>query len=100
MSRQSQEAPAVARYRDLSPLGSGGMAAVTLAEDTLLRRPVALKRLHTSASRRELARLRREALVGASLNHPNLVTVYDVYDEHDGQLVIVMEYVRGETLDE
>jgi tRNA A-37 threonylcarbamoyl transferase component Bud32 len=74
------------------------MATVFLAQDTVLRRRVALKRLHTSADARELARLRREALVGASLNHRNLVAVYDVYGEDDGQLVIVMEYVAGETL--
>ncbi len=98
MATEREEVSESDRYRELGRLGSGGMATVTLAEDTLLRRPVALKRLHTSAGEREFARLRREALVGASLNHPNLVTVYDVYDEDDGQLVIVMEYVPGETL--
>jgi serine/threonine protein kinase len=90
--------PTGARYRELGSLGSGGMASVSLAQDTLLGRPVALKRLHTSGDPRELARLRREALVGASLNHRNLVAVYDVYGDDDGQLVIVMEYVPGQTL--
>src|SRR5438270_2331286 len=87
-----------ARFREIGPLGAGGMASVTLAEDTMLRRRVALKRLHTATGGRELERLRREALVGASLNHRNLVSVYDVYPDHGGQLVIVMEYVAGETL--
>lgn len=86
------------RYREIAVLGSGGMGTVSLAEDTQLRRRVALKRLHSSGDPKELARLRREALVGASLSHRNLVSVYDVEDEGDGDLVIVMEYVEGETL--
>ena len=86
------------RYRDLGRLGTGGMATVTLAEDLLLRRRVALKRVHSAGDPRELSRLRREALVGASLNHRNLVAVYDVQEAEDGDLVIVMEYVEGETL--
>ena len=47
-----------------------------------------------------LSRLRREAFAGASLNHPNLVSVYDILTLEDGHLVIVMEYVEGETLRE
>src|SRR3954470_18021991 len=74
------------------------MANVALAEDLLLRRRVALKRLRGTGDSRELSRLRREALVGASLNHRNLVAVYDVEEAEDGDLVIVMEYVEGETL--
>jgi tRNA A-37 threonylcarbamoyl transferase component Bud32 len=88
------------RYRDIMTLGHGGMATVTLAEDTLLLRRVALKRLRRSSDRRELARHRREALLGASLNHRNLVAVYDVQGGEDSELVIVMEYVAGETLRE
>lgn len=53
------------------------MAKVTLAEDTVLGRPVALKRVYASGDSRDVLRLKREALVGASLNHPNLVFVYD-----------------------
>jgi serine/threonine-protein kinase len=74
------------------------MARVTLAEDTLLGRPVALKRVYTSGDSRGSLRLKREAMVGASLNHPNLVSVYDVEMQDDGDLVIVMEYVPGQTL--
>jgi eukaryotic-like serine/threonine-protein kinase len=89
----------LARYDTISPLGAGGMASVVLAEDTLLGRRVALKRMHTSAADpRGLVRLRREALVGASMNHHNLVSIYDVIDSADGDFVIVMEYVHGETL--
>jgi hypothetical protein len=88
----------LARYRFISTLGAGGMATVTLAEDTRLGRQVALKRMAGAVDPRGLSRLRREALAGASVSHPNLVSVYDVVAAPDGDLVIVMEYVRGETL--
>jgi serine/threonine protein kinase len=93
-------AGALARYRIVSKLGSGGMATVDLAEDTLLGRRVALKRMSGEADVPGLTRLRREALVGASFSHPNLVSVYDVLNSDDGHLVIVMEYIEGETLRE
>jgi serine/threonine-protein kinase len=74
------------------------MATVTLAQDTLLGREVALKRLSGTHDRRSLSRLRREALVGASISHPNLVSIYDVITVGAGDVIIVMEYVAGETL--
>jgi eukaryotic-like serine/threonine-protein kinase len=86
------------RYREIERLGAGGMATVTLAEDTLLGREVALKRVYGTGDPQGSLRLKREALVGASLNHPNLVSVYDAETEDDGDVVIVMEYVEGETL--
>ncbi|MGZ4226309.1 MAG: serine/threonine-protein kinase [Solirubrobacteraceae bacterium] len=86
------------RYREIERLGAGGMATVTLAEDTLLGREVALKRVYGTGDPQGSLRLKREALVGASLNHPNLVSVYDADTEDDGDVVIVMEYVEGETL--
>ncbi|MEA2160355.1 MAG: eukaryotic-like serine/threonine-protein kinase [Solirubrobacteraceae bacterium] len=76
------------------------MATVVLAEDTLLGREVALKRLTGAGDPRGLSRLRREALVGASVSHPNLVSIFDVVADADGDVIIVMEYVRGETLRE
>jgi hypothetical protein len=87
-----------ARYRDISRLGSGGMATVVLAEDLTLGRLVALKRVHTLGDASGRSRLRREALVGASLSHPNLVSIYDVVAGEHGEHVIVMEYVAGDTL--
>jgi serine/threonine-protein kinase len=87
------------RYRRVRRLGSGGMASVYLAEDTLLGRPVAIKRLATEAPEESLRRFRHEARIGASLNHPGLVAVYDSIAEDDG-LLIVMEYVEGRSLSE
>jgi eukaryotic-like serine/threonine-protein kinase len=87
-----------ARYREIRRLGAGGMAKVTLAEDTVLGRQVALKRLYAASDSQGILRLKREALLSASLNHPNLVFVYDAHLEEDGDVVIIMEYVEGETL--
>ncbi len=74
------------------------MATVVLAEDTVLGREVALKRMTVLGDPSGLSRLRREALVGASVSHPNLVSVFDVIADEEGDVIIVMEYVRGETL--
>src|SRR2546423_14734605 len=83
------------RYRIVRRLGSGGMAAVFLAEDERLGRPVAIKRLHGDVSDDELVeRFRREARLGASLNHPNVVAVYDIGVDAEGVL-FVMAYVEG-----
>ncbi|HEY2005059.1 MAG TPA: serine/threonine-protein kinase [Solirubrobacteraceae bacterium] len=86
------------RYKHVRILGTGGMGTVSLAEDTVLGREVALKRVTGAAGASGLLRLRREALVGASISHPNLVSIYDVDETEEGELVIVMEYVEGETL--
>ncbi len=85
------------RYRTLRLIGTGGMARVFLAEDQRLGRQVAVKRLHAHSPEDIARRFQREARLGAALNHPNLVAVYDV--ETDGESVlIVMEYVEGTTL--
>jgi eukaryotic-like serine/threonine-protein kinase len=85
------------RYRVLDRLGAGGMAVVWLCEDERLGRRVAVKRLHANAPAELEARFAREAKVGASLNHPNLVSVFDTAVDDEGVL-IVMEYVEGEAL--
>jgi eukaryotic-like serine/threonine-protein kinase len=91
----------LSRYAVEKTLGRGGMATVELAEDTQLRRKVAVKRLVASLAGDEVFQERffREARMAAALSHPNLVAVYDVGDE-DGVPYIVMEYVDGETLAE
>jgi eukaryotic-like serine/threonine-protein kinase len=78
-------------------LGSGGMASVLLCRDERLDREVAVKRLHADSPVDVEQRFVREAKLGASLNHPNLVSVFDTATDDEGVL-IVMEYVEGEAL--
>jgi len=85
------------RYRVIRRLGAGGTAAVFLCEDERLGREVAVKRLHADSPEDMTRRLRREARLGASLNHPGLVSVFDTVTDDEGVL-IVMEYVDGQTL--
>jgi serine/threonine protein kinase len=85
------------RYRVVRHLGSGGMASVLLCEDERLGRQVAVKRLHADSPVDVEQRFNREAKLGASLNHPNLVSVFDTATDDEGVL-IVMEFVDGEPL--
>src|SRR3954453_5818188 len=75
------------------------MAEVYVAEDQLLNRPVALKVLFPELAQDDafVERFRREARAAASLNHHNIVSVYD-FGEDEGSWFIVMEYVEGPTL--
>src|SRR5687768_15122367 len=86
------------RYRVIERLGSGGMAAVFLAHDERLDRRVAVKRMHAGhGDEMDARRFEREAKIGASLSHPNLVSIFDTLQD-DESVLIVMEYVEGETL--
>src|SRR5581483_2876486 len=87
------------RFRVRERLGTGGTATVFLAEDCVLCRDVAIKRLHAEGSEADIRRFRREARLGASLVHPNLVTVFDTLSSETGVL-IVMEHVQGRPLSE
>ena len=87
------------RYRVLDTIGTGGTATVLLAEDQHLGRRVAIKRLHADGPAEMARRFGREARLGASLNHPNLVAVFDTLAQPEGVL-IVMEHVPGQTLRE
>jgi eukaryotic-like serine/threonine-protein kinase len=93
----SADTPLAGRYRLLRRLGSGGVATVFLAEDERLGRLVAVKRLNAHGSEDSAERFEREARIGASLNHPNLVGVYDIAAD-DEAVTMIMEYVEGGTL--
>src|ERR1044072_839334 len=87
------------RYEVKSLLGAGGMGEVYLAQDTQLRRPVALKLLPAQFTQDEdrLRRFEQEAYAASALNHPNILTIYEI-GHIESTRFIAMEYVEGETL--
>ncbi len=93
------EGAAIAHYRVVEMLGAGGMGAVYKALDEKLGRVVALKMLAPDAVANEDRRRRflQEARAASSLNHPHILTVFEV-GEHNGHPFMVMEYIEGETL--
>ena len=91
----------ISHYRILEKIGEGGMGEVYLAEDTSLRRKVALKFLPAYLEQQEEAQMRflREARSAAAIDHPYICKIHEVGEVEDRHF-IVMEYVEGETLKE
>ncbi len=89
----------ISHYNILEKLGEGGMGVVYKAEDTKLKRTVALKflPLNIMAGEEEKTRFEHEAQAAAALDHPNICTVYEI-NEADGQAFIAMAYVEGQSL--
>ena len=89
----------VDRYLLLELIGQGGMGRVYLARDTRLNRLVALKILAPERmnNSRAVERFKREARVGAQLQHENLVRIYD-FGQANGRFFLVMEYIEGKTI--
>ncbi len=95
----SLEGSQISHFQILSFLGRGGMGEVYLAEDRRLGRPCALKLLPTefTLSRSFVDRFDQEARAASALNHPNIITVYEI-DQADKRHFIVTEFVEGQTL--
>ncbi len=95
-------ADTIGPYRIIRQLGAGGMGEVFLAHDDDLGRDIAVKLLpeHLAESAEHLFRLRHEARSASSLNHPNIVTIYEIGRDDDGRAFVAMEYIDGQTLRE
>lgn len=92
----------IGQFRIESELGRGGMGVVYLAHDTKLDRQVAIKNLPPEmiANPEVRSRFSREARILASLNHPNIATIYEELEEGEGASYLILEYVPGDTLSE
>lgn len=89
----------VGKYRVEERIGRGGMGTVYRAVDQTLHREVAIKVLNSELNDPEIAkRFRAEAITVARLSHPGIATIYELF-EYDGSWLMVMEFVRGETLE-
>src|SRR6266498_4461800 len=101
MNKELEANTTLSHYRVVSKLGAGGMGEVYLAQDTKLDRKVAIKFLHEEFSKDsdKLNRFVQEAKAASGLNHPNILTVYEI-GEVDGKNYIATELIDGQTLRE
>ncbi len=90
----------IGRYQILSELGQGAMGMVYLAQDPVLKRKVAIKVMKERGAENSsiMERFRREAETSSRLNHPNVITVYDVGEDPEAGPFLAMEYVEGASL--
>ena len=90
----------IGQYRIEKKLGTGGMGAVYLAQQTSVSRPAVIKVLRSQGggSSEGVARFAVEAKAASGLNHPNIVTIYNYGQMEDGTLFLAMEYIEGKTL--
>ena len=101
MNKEIEANTYLLHYRILSKIGAGGMGQVYLAEDTKLDRRIAIKLLNDEFARNsdKLSRFVQEAKAASALNHPNILTVYEI-GEADGKNYIATEWIEGKTLRE
>jgi len=101
LCRMLKSGTRLGRYQVASQLGAGGMGEVYLAQDTRLDRKVALKILpaHVAADPDRMARFAQEARTASGLNHPNIITIYEI-DQSGSTSFIATEYIEGATLRE
>ena len=89
----------IGKYRIVGQLGRGGAGIVYQAVDETLNRDVAVKTLNPDLANTEvMSRFRAEATILAKLNHPQIATIFELF-RSENDLLMVMEFVRGETLD-
>src|SRR5216683_7201309 len=101
MNPMSSPPDQIAHYRIVSKIGAGGMGEVYRARDTRLNREVAIKLLPASVANDadRLRRFEQESRATSALNHPNILTIYDI-GTHEGSPYIVAELLEGEELRE